>query len=96
MHIIEAVFSKNIHEKITEGTTIKFRKRRCLTYENDISAEEEIKGKSARIQIENEHCRRKKSFGSQKGKGKKSFIRVKIVAKELVRCPLRVPTGAVL
>ena len=79
LHIIETIFSKNIHEN-------QFRKRRCLTYENDISAEEEIQIQGARIPVQNEHSRRKKSFSRQKGKRKKSIVRVKIVVKNLVRC----------
>lgn len=67
-------------------------KRRCLNYENDISAEEEIKVQGSRIQIQNEHGRRKKGFSCQKSKGQKSIVRIRIAAR---RAP-RESTGAVL
>ena len=42
--------------------------------ENDISAKEEIKGKSSRFPRQNEHCRRQKGVSSKKIKGKKEVV----------------------
>ncbi len=45
-----------------------------MDYEDDISAEEKIQGKSPWIQGKNEHSRRKEGAGRQKSKGKKKVI----------------------
>jgi hypothetical protein len=45
-----------------------------LRDENDISAKEEIKGKSSRLPRQNEHCRRQKGISSKKIKGKKEVV----------------------
>jgi len=50
--------------------------RRCLDYENDISAEKAFQSESSWIQSENEDCGRKKSYSSQKIKRKKEIISV--------------------
>jgi len=53
-------------------------KRRCLIYENDISAEKEIQSESSWIQSENEYKGWKKSFSCQKIKRKKRIISIKL------------------
>jgi hypothetical protein len=50
--------------------------RRCLDYEDDISAQETFQSESTWIQSENEYSGRKKSVSSQKIKGKKEIISV--------------------
>ena len=45
-------------------------------YENDISAQEEAACEGSRIQVQNEHPRRKKGSRSQKGKGQKEIDRL--------------------
>ena len=49
-------------------------RRRCIDYEDDISAQEEVKSKSSWIPCQNEHQRRKKSIGCKKIKRKKKII----------------------
>lgn len=48
---------------------------RCIykevySYENDIPAEKKIQSKGSWLPQENEHCKRQKGIGCQKGKGK--------------------------
>ena len=63
---------KRIQPSVSDG----FR-RRCLGYEDDISAEEEIQSQGSRIPGKNEHKGRQKSTGSQKIKRKKKIISIK-------------------
>lgn len=46
------------------------------SYENDLSAKEEIQSQGSWLQSQDEHCRRKKSISCQKGKGKKSIVSI--------------------
>ena len=47
-----------------------------INYENDISAQEEAARQGPRIQVQNEHPRRKKGSCSQKSKGQKEIDRL--------------------
>ncbi len=49
-------------------------KKEVPCYENDISAEKEIKSESSWIQSKNEYTRRKKSPGCKKIKRKKEIV----------------------
>ena len=51
----------------------KIDKERCFTYENDISAEEEIQSKSSRIQSAYEHKGRRKVLAARRLKGRKQL-----------------------
>ena len=68
LHIIEIVFF-NLLKKFK-------RVRRCIDYENDISAKEAFQSESSWFQSENEYTGRKKGFSSQKVKRKKKIISV--------------------
>ena len=52
------------------------RRKEDFHYEDDISAQEETAFQGARIQKENEHCKRKKGFGRKTCEGKKELISV--------------------
>ena len=47
-----------------------------IIYENDISAQEEAARQGSRIQVQNEHSRRKKGSCSKKSKGQKEIDRL--------------------
>ena len=52
-----------------------------IIYENDISAQEEAARQGTRIQVQNEHPRRKKGTCSQKSEGQKEIDRLTINQK---------------
>jgi hypothetical protein len=54
----------------------KLELKEVLENENDIPTEKAVQIQSARIQKENEHSRRQKSFSSQKIKRKKKIISI--------------------
>lgn len=51
-------------------------KRRCIEYENDIPAEEEVQIQSSWVQSKNEDGGRKKGSRCKESKGKKGFNRI--------------------
>ena len=82
LHIIEAMFSKDIHDlRIMPSEIDLVRKKEVPDYENDISAEKEIKGEGSWIQIQNEYGWREKGFSCQKSKGKKSSFCIRSAAQ---------------
>ena len=72
--VLQAISDKV--EKFANYDRYLVAKRRCRSYENDISAQEEIQIQGSRLQSQNEYGWRKKSIGFQKSKGKKSIISI--------------------
>ena len=57
-----------------------------INYENDISAQEEAARQGPRIQVQNEHPRRKKGPSRQKSKEQKGIVRLKKKKKKPQQC----------
>lgn len=57
-----------------------------IIYENDISAQEEAARQGTRIQVQNEHPRRKKGPCSQKSEGQKEIDRLTFNQKKPQQC----------
>ena len=65
-----------------------FNEKEVLTYEDDISAEEEAEIQGSRFQKENEHCERQKGSLRKKSQGQKEIKRISQLIEVAFYCGL--------